>query len=128
MPIINTVDKENRIIYSICTGVMKKEDFDTYVREMWGHKDHYGFNELFDTVQADWSDFDFSYLFSVAETAALLNTIDPNSKLAWVVLEGKQKELTDFYKSAKSLTHGSSRALEAFYSRDEAMAWLNCED
>ena len=128
MPIANAVDIEQKLIYSTCTGVMVKEDFDIYVREIWSHKNHYGFNELFDTVQADWNDFDFSYLLSVAETAVLLNTIDPNSKLAWVVLEGKQKELTNFYKAAKSLTRGSSRTLEAFYSRDEAMAWINLED
>lgn len=36
-------------------------------------------------------DFDFSYLVDVSEAAAKLNTLDPDSKLAWVVLEGKQK-------------------------------------
>ena len=124
MPIENTVNKEERIIYSICTGIMKEEDFNVYINKIWSHSEHYGFNELFDTTQADWSDFDFGYLFNVAERAAKLNTIDPDSKLAWIVLEGKQKELTDFYKAAKSLTHGKSRSLEAFYSKDDAMHWL----
>jgi len=41
------------------------------------------------------------------------------------VLEGKQRELTDFYKAAKSLKPVRSRALEAFYSMDEAIGWLN---
>ena len=124
MPIENTVNKEERMIYSICTGIMKEEDFNVYINKIWSHSEHYGFNELFDTTQADWSEFDFGYLFDVAKTASTLNTIDPDSKLAWVVLEGKQKELTDFYKSAKSLTHGKSRSLEAFYSKDDAMHWL----
>lgn len=124
MPINNTIDQKEKIIYSICTGVMKEEDFDVYLKEIWGHDKYYGFNELFDTVQADWSEFDFGYLFSVIEGAAKLKTIDPDSKLAWVVMEGKQKELTDFYKSAKSLMQGKSRSLEAFYSIDEAMQWL----
>jgi len=40
------------------------------------------------------------------------------------VLEGKQNELADFYKSAKSLMQVKSRSLEAFYSLDMVMQWL----
>ena len=36
----------------------------------------------------------------------------------------QQKELTDFYKAAKSVTNVRSRELEAFYSKDEALQWL----
>lgn len=125
MPINNTIDAKEKMIYSICTGVMTKEDFIEYVNNIWGHDTYYGYNELFDTTEADWSEFDFGFLFTVAENAAKLNTIDPESKLAWLVLEGKQKELTDFYKSAKVLMDVKSRSLEAFYSKDEAMQWLN---
>ena len=125
MPINNTINKDEKTIYSVCTGIMEPEDFDLYINTIWRHDEHYGFNELFDTVEADWSEFDFSYLFKIAETASKLKTIDPNSKLAWLVLEGKQKELTDFYQAAKSLTNGPSRSLEAFYSRKDALEWLN---
>ena len=124
MPINNSINEDERIVYSICTGVMTKEDFDLYISTVWSVDDHFGFNELFDTVEADWSEFDFSYLFDVAKKAASLTTIDSNSKLAWVVLEGKQKELTDFYKAAKSLTSGQNRTLEAFYTKEDAMQWL----
>ena len=124
MPIINTIDQVEKIIYTQCTGLMKKEDFDCYVNEIWSHGRYYGFKELFDTVLADWSEFDFAYLFTLAEHAAKLQTIDTNSKLAWVVLEGKQKELTDFYKSAKLLMNVKSRPLESFYSKSKAMQWL----
>lgn len=125
MPINNTVNEDERIIYSICSGVMKPEDFDLYINTIWSHNEYYGFKELFDTVEADWSKFDFSYLFDIAKKAAALTTIDSNSKLAWIVLKGKQKELTDFYKAAKSLTQGQSRTLEAFYSKEDALQWLN---
>lgn len=115
---------EEKIIYSVCAGVMKEEDFVIYQKETWGHDEYYGFNEVFDTVQADWSEFDFGYLFAVAKAAGKLKSLDPNSKLAWVVLEGKQKQLTDFYKAAKSLMPTKSRSFKAFYSNDEAMQWL----
>lgn len=124
MPIINSINQEDKIIYSVCTGVMAEEDFDSYILNIWGNNTYYGFNELFDTTEADWSEFDFSYLLNISKTASQLNTIDPNTKLAWVVLEGKQKELTDFYKAAKSVTNVRSRELEAFYSKDEALQWL----
>ena len=103
---------------------MAKEDFDLYINTIWLKDDHYGFNELFNTVDADWSEFNFTYLFEVAKRAATLTTIDSDSQLACVVLEGKQKELTDFYKAAKSLTSGQNRTIEVFYTNEEAMIWL----
>ncbi len=124
MPIHNSVDEKERIVYSICSGTMKPEDFVDYINEIWSHGNYYGFNELFDTREADWSQFKFSYLIEVAKRASQLRTIDPGSKLAWIVIEGKQKELTDFYKSAKLMTPGTSRQLEAFNSEEEAMRWL----
>ena len=124
MPITTLINQEERIIYSTCSEIMTEGDFAYYIYEIWSHDKYYGFNELFDTVNGDWSEFDFSYLFKIAEKASKLTTIDPNSKLAWLVLEGKQKELTDFYKAAKSIIQTRSRALEAFYSRDEALEWL----
>lgn len=125
MPIKNYVDKDKKVVYSICNGMMTKEDFDLYIKTIWSHDSYYGFNELFDTTAADWDEFDFSYLFTLAKTAASLTSIDSNSKLAWIVLEGKQKELTDFYKAAKSLTNGQSRSLESFYTKNEALNWLS---
>ena len=124
MPISNSINQQEKIIYSVCTGVMAEEDFDSYISNIWSDDTYYGFNELFDTTEADWSKFNFSYLLNISKAASKLNTIDPDSKLAWVVLEGKQKELTDFYKAAKSLTNTRSRSLEAFYSKDEALRWL----
>ena len=124
MPIKNTINEEEKIIYTSCSGIMTEDDFKEYIHNVWSHGNYYGYNELFNTTEANWDDFDFGFLLYVAQSAAKLKTIDPNSKLAWVVLEGKQQKLTDFYISAKSMLPVQSRALEAFFSRDEALAWL----
>jgi len=124
MPIKVTIDPDARIIYSTCMGTMTEEDFVKYQQWPWGDNTYYGFNELFDVTQADWSGFNFSFLLTVADNASKLGTLDPQSKLAWVILEGKQKALTDFYKAAKSTVTTKSRQLQAFYSREEAMSWL----
>ena len=78
MPIKNTINIEEKLIYSTCTGMLKQHDFDLYIKNIWASDKYYGFNELFDTVQADWSEFNFGYLFTIAETAAELTTIDPD--------------------------------------------------
>lgn len=124
MPIISKTDNDNKLVYTTCTGLMSEDDFKLYVADVWGDLRHFGFNELFDTRQANWELFDFGYLLNVAKNASTLTTIDYNSKLAWVVEDGKQKKLTDFYKSAKSLLPVNSRHLQAFYSEAEALDWL----
>lgn len=124
MSIENDIDDEKKIIYSRCKNVMSLQDFRDYIDRIWGDARYFGYNELFDTRPADWTDFDFSNLFVVAGNAAQLSTIDPSSKLAWVVLEGKQKALTDFYKEAKKMLPVSSRSLKSFYSEEDALDWL----
>ena len=124
MPITNTINEKESIIYTTCSGVMKNEDFDDYLVRIWGHDKYYNYNELFDTVSADWTFFEYSYLIDFSQAAAKLKTLNPETKLAWVVIEGKQKELTKFYKEAKSLTNVKSRELEAFESKEEALQWL----
>lgn len=124
MPIDNVINEVEKRVYTVCRGVMTLEDFKEYINRIWGDARCYGFNELFDTRPADWSEFDFANLFVVAKSAAQSGTIDPNTKLAWVVLEGKQKALTDFYKNIKAMLPVNSRELQAFYSEEEALKWL----
>ena len=104
---------------------MTLEDFKDYVKRIWSDARCYGYDELFDIRQGEWDNFDFSDLFVVASDAAQLATVDPGTKLAWVVLEGKQKALTDFYKNLKAVLPVESRALKAFYTEEEAIAWLS---
>ena len=124
MPIKNTINEKEKLIYTNCIGDMTEEDFNQYIKNVWSHDKYYGYNELFNTTQGNWEDFNFGILLNVAQTAAKLNTIDPDTKLAWVIQKGKQEKLTDFYKSAKSMLPVKSRQLEAFYSEDGALAWL----
>lgn len=125
MPIDCQIELSEKRIYTTCSGMMQTSDFDAYLAAVWSDMKCYGFNELFDTTRGDWSNFDFGYLLTLAEKAADLKTIDTNTRLAWVILDGKQKELTDFYLAAKTMLPARSRELRAFYSRDEALEWLS---
>ena len=124
MPIESRIDDEERIVYTCCSGEMGLDDVMAYQAEVWGHMRYYGYNELFDASEGDWSNFDFSYLFTVAAEAAKLGSLDPASRIAWFIKEGRQKALTDFYITAKSALPVHSRSLRAFYDRAEALQWL----
>lgn len=126
MPIINEIKHEQRCVYTKCAGLMTEQCFDDYIAKIWTKLEYFGYNELFDVTEADWSEFNFDYLFDIAKKVSQLTAIDPNSKLAWHVSEVKEKELTDFYKNAKAMITKTSRELEAFYDRDEALRWLGC--
>ena len=124
MCIENIIDEKEKVIHTICSGVMTLEDFTDHMKRIWSDTKYYGYNELLDTTQGDWTDFDFGYLFTIAEKASRLNTFDPNTKVAFVVQEGKPKALTDFYKNIKGMLPANSREMKAFYSKEEALAWL----
>ena len=124
MPIENVINDKEKVVYTICRGVMSLEDFTEHMKRIWIDTRYYGYHELFDTTLADWADFDFGYLFTIAEKASRLTSFDPNTKLALVVLEGKPKALADFYKNIKGMLPANSREMKAFYSKEEALAWL----
>lgn len=127
MPIKNEIDHHQKCIYSICTGVMCTDDFDEYLADIWTNSSHFGYNEFFDTTEADWSQYDVMSLMSIAQKATQLTAIDANSKLAWLVSDEKVKQLTDEYKATKSLMNVQSRKLQAFFSREEALLWLGID-
>jgi len=124
MPIENVINDKEKIVYTICRGVMTLEDFTEHMKRIWSDTKYYGYHELLDTTLGDWTDFDFGFLFTIAEKASRLTSFDPNTKVAYVVQEGKQKALTDFYKNIKAMLPVNSRKLETFYSKEEAIAWL----
>ncbi|MDH5391855.1 MAG: hypothetical protein OEY11_01590 [Gammaproteobacteria bacterium] len=124
MTIMNEINHEQLCIYTNCSGKMCIKDFDDYFSRVWTVSSHFGYNELFDTTQGDWSEFDFSYLFNIAKMASQLTAIDPRSKLAWVLPNSKFKKLTDFYVSSKNMITTESRQLEAFFDQQQALDWL----
>lgn len=124
MTIQNRVDHEQLCVYTNCTGIMKETDIDDYMSRIWTVSSHFGYNELFDTTQGDWSEFDFGHLFNIAKTASLLTAIDPGSKLAWVVSSEKIKRLTELYAESKAMITTQVRHQEAFFNREDALCWL----
>lgn len=124
MTIENIIDEDNKIIHTICSGVMVPEDIDLYILRIWSDGTYFNFNEFFDTRQANWDDFDFSHLFSIAKKAAMNGYLNPDSKLAFIISEGKQKALTEFYMAAKSSLPVNSREFKSFYNQADAMKWL----
>lgn len=127
MPIKNEINHHQKCIYSTCTGVMCTDDFEDYLADIWTNSSHFGYNEFFDTTEADWSQYDVMSLMSIAQKATQLTAIDANSKLAWLVCDEKVKQLTDEYKATKSLMNVHSRKLQAFFSREEALLWLGID-
>ncbi|MDH5517014.1 MAG: hypothetical protein OEY36_04215 [Gammaproteobacteria bacterium] len=124
MAIENQVDHEQLCVYTNCTGIMKKTDVDDYMSRIWTVSSHFGYNELFDTTQGDWSEFDFDQLFDIAKTASLLTAIDPGSKLAWVVSNEEIKNLTQLYAQSKAMITTQVRHQQAFFNRQQALGWL----
>ena len=124
MTISSVANDIERLIYTTCSGKMQLSDFDEYIANIWGDNRYTGYAELFDTTDGDWSDFDFANLFAVAANSSKASALTPDMKFAWVVDEDRAKELTDYYKTVKSVQSAKSRQLQAFDTKEEALGWL----
>ena len=124
MPIHADINVDERRVYTTCSGEITAACFKNYQDNVWRDESLYGFNELFDATQADFSTLNFSDMLTVAEGAAKLNTLAPDSKIAILVTPGKQEEIANFYVAAKGSMPVTSRAMQIFQDRDDALAWL----
>lgn len=124
MPIQSTPDHELRIVHTICSGLITHEDIRHYQATTWLDPAIYGYNELYDFTDSDYSVVQFGDLISIAQRAAKLYMLDPNSRFAFLTHNIQHEAVADFYMAAKTFSSGSSREIRSFNSYEKVMAWL----
>jgi len=124
MPIVSTPDHDLNIVNTICNSLMTLQDIEHYQYTTWLEPSIYGYNELFDLTDSDFSQISFSDLITIAQTASKLYMLDPNSRFAFLVHNPHQQSLADFYIAAKAATKGPSRDIKSFEDKQKAMNWL----
>ena len=124
MPIVSTPDHELNIVYTICSSLMTLQDIEHYQYTTWLEPSIYGYNELFDFSDSDFSQISFSDLITIAQTASKLYMLDPDSRFAFVTYTSHHQSLADFYIAAKASIKGPSRDIKSFDDKQTAMDWL----
>ena len=124
MPIKATPDHELKIMKTVCSKKISLEDIEHYQYTVWMEPSVYGYNELFDFSDSDYSDISFADLIHIAETASKLYMIDPKSRFAFLTHNLQHQKIADFYIATKALIKAPSRTIKSFKSYDEAMQWL----
>ncbi|MDH5391884.1 MAG: hypothetical protein OEY11_01735 [Gammaproteobacteria bacterium] len=104
---------------------MTLKEIESYQYTVWLEPSIYGYSELFDLTDSDFSDISFGDLITIAQKAAGLYMLDPDSRCAFLTYTQQHVELAEFYIAAKSLANGVSRELGQFQSRASALEWLS---
>jgi len=125
MPINSTIDYDRKLISTDCTGLISMSDFHYYLDDFLSKNDLKGCNEIFDTTKADWSNIGYMDLMEISKRSGEIETIDSNTKFAWVVGGVGVETLIEFYKSTKMLQESKTRVLRAFNNYKDALNWLN---
>ena len=124
MPIQSTPDHELRIVRTVCSGQVTLEDVRHYQTTVWLDPAIYGYNELYDFSDSDYSSVQFGDLITIAQHAAKLYMLDPNARFAFLTHTEQHEKAAEFYMVAKSFSSGASRTIKSFSSHEKAMAWL----
>ena len=124
MPVTSTPDHKLRIVLTICSGLVTLEEIEHYQNTTCLVPDVYGYNELFDFSDSDFSNISYSNLLTIAERASKAYTLDPDSRFAFLTSTQDHQRIADFYIAAKAITKGPSREIRSFTPLDLAMAWL----
>lgn len=124
MPILYTPNHKLQILHTVSHGTVTSDEIAYYQKTAWLDPALFGYNELYDLTDSDYSKINFSDLFKISKTASKLYMLDPNSKFAFLTGNTYHEQLADFYITAKELTPGPSRSIKKFTNRDDAMQWL----
>lgn len=124
MTITSIPDHKNRILNTVCSGFITRHELEHYQHTAWLDPAIYGYNELFDLTESDFSDVSFSDLLTVAKNASKLSIHDPNSRFAFLTATPHHEELAKFYITARSMIDSPSRDLKQFSSQTKALEWL----
>ena len=126
MPIKFTINREKRLVHATCSGVVTADELMVYQKDTWITGNVDGFDGLFDASGGDFSQLNYSDLLPFARNAALVDQFVPDSKLAIVIADAKQKTISEFYDSAVKLlpSDSHSRTTNVFYTLEDAFNWL----
>lgn len=124
MSIQSTPDHELRIVRTVCSGLITHEDIKHYQATTWLDPAIYGYNELYDFTDSDYSVVQFGELISIAQRAAKLYMLDPDSRFAFLTHNHQHEAVAEFYMAAKSFSSASSREIGSFDSYEKVMDWL----
>jgi|WetSurMetagenome_2_1015567.scaffolds.fasta_scaffold497892_1 hypothetical protein len=125
MPITTTIDRHERLVHAIATGIVTNDDLMTYQESVWIKGGVSGYNGIFDGTHADFSRVNFSGLLAFSQNAAKVDLDAPPSKLAIVVSSQYLKQLAEFYRTATEALPGDSRTTKIFHTYDDALAWVS---
>ncbi len=125
MAITSTIEHDKHLVITTCRGAISIKDLADYQNSVWTNKDLFGYNELYDFADSDYSNVSFEDLVTVAENAAKVIDLDPNARFAFLVHTPQHQSIADFYLAAKAFTTGPSREIRAFTNREQALDWLN---
>ena len=124
MPIKAHPDHELKIVHTVSSGKITYADFENFQMTVWLDPEIYGYNELYDFADSDYSGVEFGELIAIAQKASKQYMLDPNSRFAFLTHTPQHERIAEFYLAAKSMITRPSRTLKSFSSYEDAMVWL----
>lgn len=125
MPITFKVDRERNIIFTTCKDKITVQEFFEHQRENGSDRSLFGYDEILDVRQADFSAFNHLALQSIAQATGQLAAIDTNTSIAVLVDEGGTKEIVELYQMVENIVNGGGRKMQVFSKLEDAEKWLN---
>ena len=125
MPITFKVDREREIIFTTCRDKISVQEFFEHQRENGGDRSLFGYDEILDVRQADFSAFNHLALQSIAQATDQLAAIDTNTSVAVLVDEGCTKTIIELYQMVENVVNGVGRKMQIFSKLEDAESWLN---
>jgi hypothetical protein len=125
MSITCEIFKEKSLFYTKCSGTISLQEFIRHQNEHGGNECLYGFNEIFDTREADFSQLGLMALQAIASRTQALDALSADSYLVVVVNSGINKMAVELYKMIEQVLGGKSRKMKIVTSPDDAYDFLN---
>jgi hypothetical protein len=124
MPIHSLANHKLQLVQTVCCDSISLTDVEDHHMTFWSDPVLFGYSELVDFSNADFSRIHYGDLLTITQQATKLYQHDPKSRMGIVCYTEEHLNIANFYISNQSMTTGRAREIRCFNNREQALNWL----
>ena len=123
MPVTETVHDDIRLVHTVATGVLTRDDFIDHIKRTWRGNAISDYDEIVDATAADASHLTADDLLAIVNSGVEFDP-DDMPKLALCVSSDLAYGIGRMFSSMREVHDKNAREIQVFRNLAEAEAWL----
>ena len=123
MPVTETVDVQNRLVHTVATGLVTRDEFMAHIERTWTDGQFSDCDEIVDAMSADASQLSHEDVIAIINSGVEFDG-EEMPKLALCVNSDLEYGIGRMFGTMRELHDKNSREIQVFCDLESAEAWI----